>query len=57
MVVYPRGLCSYPHLHFSTMFRETVVSPDLLVPWEFLVPPDLMDQVELLVDLETVERL
>lgn len=34
-----------------------MVSPDLLVPWEslvLLVPPD---PLELLVDLETVERL
>lgn len=37
--------------------RETVVSPDLQVPWEFLVPLDLMDHLELPADLETVESL
>lgn len=39
------------------MLRETVVSPDLLVKWESLVPPAPLDPLELLVDLETVENL
>lgn len=37
--------------------RETVVSPDLPVPWDLLVPPDPLDPVELLADPETVESL
>lgn len=40
-----------------TMYRETVVSPDLLVPWDLLVPQDLLDPLEVLADLETVESL
>lgn len=35
--------------------RENVVRLDLLVPWESLVLPDLLGQLELLADLETVE--
>lgn len=50
-------LCSDIHVPLFTMFRETVVSLDLLVPWDLLVPPDLLDPVELLADLETVESL
>lgn len=34
-----------------------MVSPDLLVLWESLVLPVPPDPLELLVDLETVERL
>lgn len=39
------------------MLRETVVSLDLLAPWDLLVPLDLLDPPELPADLETVERL
>lgn len=38
-------------------YRETVVSLALLVPWDWLVPLDLLDLLEPLADLETVERL
>lgn len=34
-----------------------MVSLDLLVPWDWLVPPVPLDPLELLVDLETVESL
>lgn len=44
-------------LFLLTVFRETVVSLDLLVPLELEVPLDLLDPLELQADLETVERL
>lgn len=44
--------CLYRHV-----YRETVVSPDLLVPWDSLVPLDLLDPLAVLADLETVERV
>lgn len=37
--------------------RETVVTPDLLVPVDLLVPQDPLDPPDLLEDLETVESL
>lgn len=39
------------------MCRETVESLEALVLWDLQVPLDLLDPLELLADLETVERL
>lgn len=56
-------LCSkHTHIHCSDLqllflTRETVVIPDLVVPWDLLVPLDPLDPPEVLEDLETVERL
>lgn len=47
--------CFDPHLLFLT--RETVVIPDLVVPWDLLVPLDPLDPPEVLEDPETVESL
>lgn len=47
----------YSNLYLSTLFRETVVSLDLVVHQDFLVPPDLLDLVELVAELETAERV
>lgn len=45
------------HLHLLFLTRETVVIPDLVVPWDLLVPLDPLDPPEVQEDLETVERL
>lgn len=45
------------NMWFPYIFRETVVSPDLLVPWDLLEPLEPLDPLDPLVDLETVARL